>query len=269
MRACPNLAAWAAAFCMAGILHAASISGTITNPDRCAGVSAIRRGGSVTRLRIHEFKGRFDPQTGSFTIRGLEEDKYNLRVHLKGGGYLDGALMALPEDEASERKMTDEDRQQIKDFIANYPERFVDIIRPLRIEGNGDFARVLVEKIRHRDYHSGKKGDIVWRMEVWKFEELTGEWVRSQHGWFVLARERISDTGRHSMTHDKFRGLRWVFTPELAGFEIVGDKSITGVRYTIPEKIDMSMGKVPGSVAKQIKEDRERLKKKQEIEGLE
>jgi len=263
--ACAGLlaAAWSS------MVGAASISGKITNPGMATGVSAIRRGGSVTRLRIKEYKGKFDRKSGKFVISGLDEDEYVLRIRLKGGGNLDGAFMELPVDEKSDAKMTEEDRKQIKDFIKNYPTRFVDIIRPLRIAGNGEYARVMVEKIRHRDYHSGKKGDIIWRMEVWKFEKLTGAWIRSQKGWHVLARERVSDKGRKSMNHATFAKVRWVFDAKLAGYEIVGDKSVTGVKYTIPKKIDMAMGKVPRSIEKQIKEDRERLKKKVEEEGLE
>lgn len=262
---CTALLALLASTALAG----GAISGRITNPEQCLGVSAVRRGGTVTRLRIYETQGSFSKRTGKFTISGLDDEVYDLRIHLKGGGYLDGARMALPEDERSDFKMTDDDREQIKDFIKNYPTRFVDTIRPLRIEGNGEFARVLVEKIRHRDYHSGKQGDIIWRMEVWKFEKQTGAWVRSQHGWYVLARERVSDKGRRSMDHETFAKVRWVFAPEIAGFEIVGGKSIKGIKYTIPKKIDMSLGKVLGSIEKQIKEDRERLKKQKEIEGLE
>ena len=261
-------AAMALAVAWSASADSASISGIIANPKLCTGVSALRRGGSVTRLKIKEVKGEFSKTSGKFVVGGLEDDEYVLRVHLKGGGYIDGANMVLTVDEQSEKKMLSDDRKAIKDFIKNYPSRFVDIIRPLRIEGNGDFARVMVEKIRHRDYHSGKQGDIIWRMEVWKFEKLTGEWIRSQHGWHVLARERVSDKGRSSMKHADFAKVRWLFAPELAGFEIVKGKSIAGVKYTIPDKLDMSMGKVPGSIEKQIKEDRERLKKKQAEEGL-
>jgi hypothetical protein len=176
--------------------------------------------------------------------------------------------MSLQADEQSDEKLTEEDREQIQDFVRNYPDRFSDVLRPVRIEGNGRFARVLMEEIRHRDYHSGTGGDIIWRMEVWKFEKQTGTWVRSQHGWEVLSRERISDKAGRTMDHAAFAKLTWAFDPRLAGFDITDGKSFSGVTYAIPDKVDMAMGKAPGSVEKQIQEDRERLRKKQEEEGL-
>ena len=244
---------------------AAAIRGVIANPERCAGVSAILRGGTVTRLKVRETKGRFDPKSGKFKVSGLKDGAYDLRVHLKQGGRIDGASMTLTEDEASDQKMTDEDRRLIQELVDNFPVSFCDVFRLIRIEGNGEFARVLVEKIRHRDFHSGKRGGIVWRMEVWKFECHTGAWVKSQHGWYVLARERIPRT----MKHEVFRNLRWGFDPKLAGFRIAQGRSPKPVRYTIPAKVGMSMGKAPGSVHKQIKIDREKRKKKQEEDGLE
>ena len=243
---------------------AGSVSGVITNPGKCAGVSAVLRGGTVTRLKIKEHRGRFDPKTGKFAIGKLPDGVYSLRVRLKGGGMIDGAPMKLDEDETSDRPMTEEDREAIKDFVLNYPVSFCDVFRPIKIEGNGEFARVLVEKIRHRDYHSGKKGDIIWRVEVWKFENHTGAWTRSQHGWVVLARERIPRT----MKHDVFRGLRWLFDPKLASSEVYGKDAVRGVKYTIPDKLDASLGKIPGSVHKQIAADRAKRTKKQKEDGL-
>ena len=248
-----------------GVAWAATISGVITNPQRCAGVSAIRRGGTVTRLRVKEIRGKFSPKTGKFVISRLKDGDYSLRVRLKGGGMIDGAPMKLDEEEESDRPLTDEDREAIKDFIVNYPVSFCDVFRPVSIQGNGEFARVIVEKIRHRDYHSGRKGDIVWRMEVWKFEKQTGAWVRCQHGWLVLARERVPRT----MKHDTFKNLRWSFDPKAAGLAIVGGKSLANVNYTIPAKLGMNMGKEPGSVHKQIKADRAKRKKKAQEDGLE
>ena len=70
------------------------------------------------------------------------------------------------------------------------------------------------------------------------------------------------------MDYDTFAPLTWVFAPEIAGIDIADGKSVSGVKYTVPDKIDVSMGKVPGSIEKQIAEDRECLRKKKEEEGL-
>ena len=63
-----------------------SISGVIVNPERCEGVSAIRRTVRGGRLRFEEREGEFDPQTGRFAISGLEPEEYDLRIRLQGGG---------------------------------------------------------------------------------------------------------------------------------------------------------------------------------------
>lgn len=252
-----------------GVALADGISGVVANPGRCAGVSAIQRSVRGGRLRFTETKGEFDPRTGRFAIRGLAPGEYDLRVHLKGGGWVDGADMRMREDEQSGRPLTDEHRKMIDEVIENLPVAFMDTHRRLRIEGNGEFARVLVEQIRHRDYHSGTGGDIIWRVEVWKFEHFTGEWVRAQRGWVVLARERVSDAGRATMNHEQFRNQTWLFDPALAGFRVEKGEPVQDVQYEIPEKLDESLGKVPGSVQEQIEADRERRRKEAEHDGLE
>ncbi len=245
-----------------------AIQGVITNPRLCAGVSAIRRVASPTRLRIVETKGQFDPATGKFTISPLAENEYDLRVYLKSGGWIDGAArLRLPENEKSPEPLTDNDRLALVKLIEDVPihSHFSDCYRAVRIEGNGRVARVIVEEIRHRDYHSGKKGDIIWRVWVCKCEKHTAEWIKSQHGWYVLARERIPST----MPIEKFNTLTWLWDPALSEIEVVNGKPAPQIKYTIPERLDASMGMLPGSVQKQIAADRERRAKAAAEDGLE
>ena len=228
---------------------AGSIGGKIVNPDRCKGIQALLRAGEGIRYpsRPRVFRGSFDNTTGEFTMSNLPDGRYDLRI-LVDGGMFEGVDMSLDSDGAAEKPFPAKHEKAIREAIANLPAAFADVQRPFVFRGSDAEARVLVETIRHRAFHSGKQGETIWRIEVWTFENRTGAWVKTRNRP-VICRLRIPK----DMTAKKFRALTWLFSPDIAGIEVSADHLAQGLTITIP-KADTSQGKAPGSVSKQIEE---------------
>jgi hypothetical protein len=131
----------------------------------------------------------------------------------------------------------------------------------LFLVGNGSHAKALVEGIRYRDYHSGQQGDIIWRVEIWLYDYYHGGWVKRQHGWQVVARVRASSGQPRDMELKPFLELVRLFDPKLGGITVAQGKAASGLRYDIPEKLDMKMGKIPGSIEKLGEEHRKKRQK--------
>ena len=213
------------------------------------------------------FPAKFDAKTGQFRAEGLPDGEYALRV-LIPGGWVDGADMRLEKPTEEGDAFGKEDEEAIRKLISDYPDAFTDIFRPIYIRGNSQYASVLVEKIRARQFHSGKAGEIVWRVEVWRYEKHTGAWVKRQRSTTTLCRIRVFGAAsshyrrgsRLHMTTPEFEKLVWLFSPETGGIEVAGGESAAGLRVTAPE-IDMKHGKTSGSVMKQIEEFRKSGKK--------
>jgi len=232
-----------------------SISGVIGNPQKCTGVAALARGTGDPR-KIKVIRGRYDPATGRFSIAGLAPGTYDLRVYVPGG-WIDGANLRLEDRQRTGKPLAEDDIKEILDKIANFPDRFVDIIRPLAVAGTDRHAKVLVEKIRYRQFHSGKPGERVWRVEIWNYTNHYGGWVKDQHGWLVLSRIR-APFGR--TTAEYLRNLLWLFDPALGGIRVEKDRAIADFRYRVPDPLTAAMGKVPGGIERLVAED---VKKKQ------
>ena len=233
---------------------AGSISGVIAPADRCTRVEALdRKGRDPRKPRI--VRGQYDPKTGGFRVTGLADATYDLRIHL-ADGTIEG-MDLRPEPRKGDRPFSEQDRKTILTKIEKFPERFSDILRPLYINGNGSHAKVLVEKIRYRPFHSGKAGERNWRVEVWLYDYHYGGWVKRQHGWYVVARVRTN----LDMQPAAFRALTRLFDPKLGGIDIEDGKAVTDFRYVVPEKLDTAMGKTPGSIEKQAAEHKKKKEK--------
>jgi len=231
-----------------------SISGVITPADRCTRVEALdRKGRDPRKPRI--VSGQYDPKTGRFHVTGLADAAYDLRIYL-AEGTIEG-MDLRPEPGRDDRAFSEQDRKTILTKIEKFPERFSDILRPLYINGNGSHAKVLVEKIRYRSFHSGKAGERNWRVEVWLYDYHYGGWMKRQHGWHVVARVRTNV----DMQPAAFRGLTRLFDPKLGGIDIEEGKAVADFRYAIPDKLDMAMGKIPGSIEKQAAEHKKKKEK--------
>ena len=235
------------------------ISGVIANPGQCQGVQALLRKGPGVKYPAapRAFPAEFDAATGAFHAQDLPDGLYDLRA-LVPGGSVDGVDMRLEQPDHEDDPFGPEDEKALRDFVANYPDAFSDVFRVLAIRGNPQYARILVEKIRAREFHSGKQGEITWRIEVWSMEKQTGAWVRSRRSTTTVNRLRVF-TGKPQRnsalqtTWADFEKLVSVYAPDMGGFELEDNGSVTGLKITLPE-ISEANGKVAGSVKKQVEE---------------
>jgi hypothetical protein len=214
------------------------ITGTISPAAKCSGVEALSRNVPDPR-KPQVFAGQYDAATGKFTIPNLPDGAYDLRIKIDGGT-IEG--VDLRQDKSDDdREFGDADRKEILDKITNYQDDFMDTHRALCLTGNGSHAKALVENIRNRDFHTGEKGEIIWRVEIWLYDYYNGGWVRRQHGWQVVARIRTGDKGDTS--NESFRNLLRLFDPKLGGVEVAGGGTVSDFCYNIPDKLDSTMGK--------------------------
>jgi hypothetical protein len=257
-----------ALFLRAATAWAGSLSGIIENADKCKGVSALLREGFDPRTP-KVFTGQYDAATGQFKIENLPEGTYDLRVYVEGG-WMDGANLKLDPAERSDQPLTEDDRKEILDKIANYPDSFMEVTRALAIAGDGKRAKALVEQIqiRYRPFHSGQAGlpdgqagDVIWRVEVWQYEKFPGGWVKKQRWFQVLSRVRAPT---EEMPLEKFRNLYWLFDPALGGMAVGKDANVTDLKYKVPDPLTLDMGKTPGSIEKLAAENEQKKKQKQE-----
>jgi len=235
----------------AEVVKAGAISGKVTNPKQCKGVRALMRIGPGVKFpsRPKVISGDYDPATGEFKLENLPDGQYDLRL-LIDRGMLDGVDLRLDPPKHGAKSFGLKDEEAIREVIANLPSKFVDTCRPIIIHGSGSRARVLVEKIRHTAFHSGRAGETIWRVEVWSFEKRTGAWVKTANRP-VICRVRVPQ----EMKAERFHDLTWLFSPELGGFEIGEEREIKNLSVTVPKPEDRR-GKLPGSVKKQIEADR-------------
>ena len=242
-----------------GKAFADSISGKVTNPKKCSGVQVLLRKGSGFNKPYAPkvFPAKYSAATGAFRAENLPEGRYDLRL-LVPGGWVDTVDMRLEEAEGGD-PFNEEDEKAIREFIANYPQSFADIFRPIFMRGNARCAKVLVEKIRARGFHSGKGGEIIWRVEVWAFEKHTGAWVRGRRSMEVVSRLRVFavDSKHHrrgSQVHttaEEFKGMVWLFSPANGGLEVDAVEPVADLEVTVPE-LTAKWGKAAGSVQRQI-----------------
>lgn len=230
------------------VATAGAISGEVTNPDQCKGVQVLLRARQDPR-RPKVVPASFDAVTGKFRAEGLPEGRYDLRL-LIPNGMLDGVDLSLDPPDPEAEPVTPGDQEAIRAVIVALPAAFMDTQRPIFIRGNSIHARALVELIRHREFHSGKPGEIIWRVEVWSFEKRTGAWVKTANKP-VVCRVRVP----HEMPAKQFHDLAWLFSPDLGGFDVGAGRDVEGISVTIPQP-DRSCGKIAGSVKKQIEDHR-------------
>jgi hypothetical protein len=145
----------------------------------------------------------------------------------------EGVCMDYHREVVADRGVEEEDRKWLEGFVKEVPS-FYDKARVLHMAADHKHATVLVELARTRDFYAGKEGEVIYRVELWYFENLFGGWAKDKNTEKVMVRWR-GDPGKMEM--------RWQFLAELGG--IVPGK---GVEVVLPEKVSEGnglVGKVP------------------------
>jgi hypothetical protein len=201
----------------------ASLVGTIKSANRITHIIA------VDRQWADILKTSQDAPKDPFVYEGSIDEKGEFHIeHLLAGRTYDlivwtrdvrgqvtrweGACMDYHRAILPSTAATPEDRKAIEALITD-PPQFYDKVRPLRIAADHQHATALVELIRTRDFHSergGAGGEVIYRVELWYFENLFGGWAKDNNTEKVLVRVRGNPAALQQ---------NWQFMPELGGIE--------------------------------------------------
>lgn len=260
-RVCVGLAAvLAAAYVCAAAVKLTEDPAPFRRPRPGDVTGEITPAGKVTRLlAVSRVTGKeytpdsFDKAAGKFVFRKLPGDAtYDVCVDLAGGRSLEG--IDLDFVEARMVRLAGERRKQLglrperthrftqadADWMAKWLKGikdFTDHRRALYIRGHGKRATMLMEGMRTTEFHASK-GTIVWRIELWYFEERFGGWEKLNNQERVLRRVRT--------TPDEWRKIHVEYYPGLSA-HVDANGYAKPVKFTIPEKPDPSRGRVRGT----------------------
>ena len=108
--------------------------------------------------------------------------------------------------------------------------------RVLDVDGTGERARVLVEKIRDKPTSLPvKEPTAFWRIEIFDFRKYYGGW--SKEKYTVIVRQKVPIR--------TFRTYRWMFEKRLGGIDVNAVGVTPVATYEVPEKLDAARGRVP------------------------
>ncbi len=168
-----------------------------------------------------------DPTAGS---------AYEVQLTLKDGTVLQGVDMGwysrVP-DKADAGEITDDDRDQMK-AVFTAGAQFFNVQEATLIKGNHNRAVMLVRCERNSAFHSDKGDEVIWRPELWYFENHHGGWEKVLQTDRVLRRERFATQKDYHAVVDK---LKWV--PELGGLK--STPKTPDVAVTLPANAGVAM----------------------------
>ena len=143
---------------------------------------------------------------------------YEVRVTLADGTVLQGVDLgwySRVADKPDAGPLTDDDRQQMTDVrtkVLAFENRLDEVI----VRGNHNRAVMLVDKRRDKAFHSDQgDAEVIWRPELWYFQDSHGGWEKVMQTDRVLRRERFANAAAYHAVVDH---LRWV--PELGGLKV-------------------------------------------------
>ncbi len=210
-------------FAIAPIARAGSI--TITIPadlkvEKAVATTQKEPKTSITGVIKNNLITIPDPMPGS---------AYEVQLTLKDGTVLQGVDMGwysrVP-DKAGAGELTDDDRRQMQ-AVFTAGAQFFNLQQATIIKGNHNRAVMLVRLERNSAFHSDKGDEVIWRPELWYFQNEHGGWEKVLQTDRVLRRERFATHAAYHAVVDK---LKWV--PELGGLK--STPKTPDVKITLP-----------------------------------
>src|SRR5262249_52220328 len=92
---------------------------------------------------------------------------------------------------------------------AKHLNKFENQVEVMTIRGNIQHAAVLLNKLRTEPFINSNPGEVIWRLELWRFEKPDETWIKVQDELFtVLYRERLQKSAfdKRSLTLDPALG---------------------------------------------------------------
>ena len=197
---------------------AGKIEGTLESSQKILRIAAVDR--TFADVLKTSQKNPKDPflyqgtlaDNGKFTIDKLiPGHTYDLIVWTQNSNgdttRWEGIDMAYHRDINPSTPLTDADRTWLENFVKDMPS-FYDKSRVLHMAADHKHATLLVELARTRDFHSDKGGEVIYRVELWYFENLFGGWAKDKNTEKVMVRWRGDG---------KQIEKNWQFIPDLGG----------------------------------------------------
>jgi hypothetical protein len=202
---------------LAGDPAAGTITGTVDKP------AAVTKLVAVNRSEDKRYPGEVDAKTGKFTVKGLPLGAAYDLIFEADGAMLEGVNLNVPHsDYEVEQPMTKDDVKAITESVKSL-NQFENNVEVMTVVGNIQHAAVLLNKTRTEPFVNQVPGEIIWRVEVWRFEKPEETWIKDQGGdlFVVLHRERIqkADFEKKSLTLDPALG-GVVLTEKLSDVEL-------------------------------------------------
>jgi hypothetical protein len=231
-----------------------AVRGAIRPADKIAKLELITRADKKQTWSA----AKLDRASGEFSFADVPGDAdYDLRIETTDGRSIEGIDLAWMEARmlrlaearrkqlgvAPERQQpfTAEDANSILKWIADWKD-FLEIKRCVYLHGHGRRAVALVELMRTREFHSAG-GGLVWRVELWYFENQFGGWDRTPNTERVLCRKRCSPA--------EWSKVDILWLPELT-VHVDPNGASRKVDFTIPDETDPSRGR-PGKSEPELK----------------
>ncbi len=220
----PRLATCLLLFALpAGAAETGTITGTVVNPGGVTAVTAVDRGDEADK----QFKGKIDPKSGKFTIDKLPLGRTYDVVIDAGAARLEGVnLKVPPSDFEEEMPLTKDDIAKIKKICKDL-NKFENEVDVMTVRGNCQHAVAILNKRRTTPFYESKPGEMIWRLEVWRFEKPEETWLKSQEQLgIVLYRERLQKTA--------FAKKALALDPALGGIKLTAKHRDVG-KVTLPD----------------------------------
>ena len=161
----------------------------------------------------------------------LADTAYDISLTLADGTTLQGVDLGWYSIEPAKPgagELSDDDKQQI-DSILTQILKFTNKNSLLLLQGDHDRATALVQLVRDKPFHSDQGGEVIWRIELWYFQNRHGGWEKVQQTDKLLRRERFPSRQAYQDVVDH---LRW--TPALGGLKVTRDGAETTVKLAQP-----------------------------------
>ncbi|VTS01739.1 hypothetical protein [Tuwongella immobilis] len=211
------------------------IVGMLAEPNRVKQIFAIDRSQIDRNLekaaRIIIEQGTMQPD-GRFRIPVAVGKRVDVVIDLRDGGRIEGVHLGVRRSDFVEADppLTKSEAEKVRKVALklNVFENEIDI---LSLTGNAQYAVALLNKRRTTPFYNSQPGEIIWRLEVWRFEkpEDAEYWLKDPEELFVIHyRERLPAT--------EYARKRILLDAKLGGLQLTpSQKSIDVGTIAIPE----------------------------------
>jgi hypothetical protein len=187
---------------------AGTITGRVGKGPALTGVVAVNRGQPERK-----YPGTVDAATGTFTIKDLPVPAtYDVIVDA-GPIRLEGVNLKVSRSDYEEEQPLTKDDVETITKTALALNKFENRVEVLAVVGNIQHAAVLLHKLRTEAFINSQPGEIIWRLEVWRFERPEETWIKRQDELAVVHY-------RKRMPKGEYDRMALTLEPLLGGIEL-------------------------------------------------